>query len=366
MSIEVSPPCGPSSGVDRTTERRAVTPFRTGGISPVGHEHVVSVLERAARSGKPAHAYLFSGREGIGKKLVALQFACLLNCPDLDHDLDASCPTCRRIRSGNHPDVIVESPERGIIRIERIRNLRGFFRYAPIEGRFRVAIIDDAHAMNGPAQNALLKTLEEPPAGRLLILVTSSPFRLLPTVRSRCRRVRFNPIPVEALAEVLGREKGIEPDRARVLAAVSCGSMSRALELDASHFLDSKEAIISVLERPGAQGMSGLLQLSQNMAEGKRVLDAIDVAVTWLRDILVSKIMSDTSALFHVDSLDRISAAAQHQSTEKLLRVYDEMVKAAALLESEINVNANLVTDVMFLRITRILAGPSLGLVTAG
>ena len=330
----------------------------------VGHEQVVALLDESARNERPAHAYLFTGREGIGKKRVALQFARMLNCPDRKRDPEGTCSVCRRITSGNHPDVIVETPERNIIRIDRIRSLRNFFKYAPVEGRFRVAVLDDAHTMNGAAQNALLKTLEEPPAGRILVLVTANPFLLLPTVRSRCRRVRFSPLPTDMLAQLLHREVGIPEEKARALAAMSCGSVTRAMELNAFGYLELREQVISLLEEPGTMGLAGLLELSGSLAgDGKRLLDAIEAAVTWIRDVLISRIAMDSDSLIHGDSLDRISCAAQHHSTDQLLLVYDELVKAAGLVESEINVNNNLVADVMFLKITRILAGPSLGLV---
>lgn len=333
----------------------------------VGHEQVISFLEKSAKNERPAHAYLFTGIEGIGKKRVALHLARLLNCPDAESDKDGTCHVCRRIMSGNHPDVLVESPERNIIRIERIRSLRNFFRYAPVEGRFRVAVLDDAHAMNRSSQNALLKTLEEPPPGRILILVTANPFLLLPTVRSRCRRVRFGPLPVDALAKLLSHDKGVPEEKAQTLAAMSCGSVARALDLNASGFLELRDKVVSFLEHPGSDGVAGLLEFSADLvSDEKRMADAIEVAVTWIRDVLISKIASDTPSLIHRDSLDRILLAAQHQSTEQLLLVYEELTKAAALLESDINVNGNLVADLMFLRITHALAGPSLGLASAG
>jgi DNA polymerase-3 subunit delta' len=336
-------------------------------MSPmVGHEHVIALLLESARNGRPAHAYLFTGQEGIGKKQVALLFARMLNCPDPDRDPEGKCSACRRITSGNHPDVILEEPEKNIIRIDRIRSLRNFFKYAPVEGRFRVAVLNDAHTMNSAAQNALLKTLEEPPSGRILILVTANPFLLLPTVRSRCRRVRFHPLPTDVLAELLHRDSDIPEEKAQALAAMSCGSVARAIELNAIAYMELREQVISLLEEPGTLGLAGLLELSGSLAaDGKRLLEAIEIAVTWIRDVIIARVAPDSASFIHSDSLDRISCAAQHQGTEELLLVYDELARAAGLVASEINVNNNLVADVMFLKVTRILAGPSLGLVRA-
>lgn len=333
----------------------------------VGHERVIAFLERTAEEVRPAHAYLFTGREGVGKKKVAVTFACMLNCPDPKADPDRTCHVCRRIVAGNHPDFTLETPERGIIRIDTIRGLQNFFRYAPVEGQYRVIVIDDAHKMNLAAQNALLKTLEEPPPRRILILVTARPYALLATVRSRCRRVRFGPIPFEGLVEVLARDRGVPRERAEALAAMSYGSMSRSLEMDATSFLELREKVVSALEDPGAGGVGGLMELSASISgDSKGALDAIEIAATWIRDLLVTKIVDDTSLLIHRDSLDRISFTAQHHREEELLYAYGELVRASELIESDINVNRNLVTDVMLLRIARTLAGPGLGVVQTG
>jgi DNA polymerase-3 subunit delta' len=329
----------------------------------VGHETVMALLDRTVKDGHPAHAYLFTGQEGVGKKKAAVQFACMLNCPDPTRDPVGTCHVCRRIAAHNHPDFMMEAPERGIIRIDRIRNLRNYFRYAPAEARYRVMVMDDAHTMNVAAQNALLKTLEEPPIGRLLILVTSKPYLLLPTVRSRCRRVHFGPISFEALTELLEHDMGIQGEKAQALAAISCGSVSRALEMNASSILELREKVLAWLENPGQMGLAGLIELSANVSEErKKALDAIDVARAWVRDLLVEKTGGRSDGSVYRHSLDRIRSAAQHHGIEELLSVYDELTRAADLIEAEINVNPNLVTDVMFLRITRILAGPNLGI----
>lgn len=328
----------------------------------VGHQNVIELLKRTVDEGRPAHAYLFTGREGVGKKRVAVMFACMLNCPGgVNHD-DRSCNVCRRIIEEKHPDVFIERPERGKIRIDRIRALQSYFKYAPVEGRYRVTIIDDAHLMNHPSQNALLKTLEEPPPARMLILVSAKPTLLLPTVRSRCRRIRFGAIPVGPLASLLQTERGLSEDKARVLAAVSCGSVGRALKMEDSRFMDLREKVVTTLTDPGRGGVRRILELSTEISgDRNRVLDVIEIASTWIRDVLMEKIGSDRVDVIHGDFLDRISSSAQHQTTEELLSVYEEVINAAELIEAEINVNRNLATDLMLLRTARILAGPTLG-----
>jgi len=331
--------------------------------SLVGHDKVVAFLERIVREGRPAHAYLFTGREGVGKKRVAVRLACMLNCPDLDADPDGDCSVCRRIRALKHPDIVLEQPEKRMIRIERVRSVQSFFRYAPVEGRYRVSIIDDAHLMNRAAQNALLKTLEEPPSARMLILVTGKPSLLLPTVRSRCRRIRFGPIPSDLLASLLQHEWGIPPEQAQVLTAMSGGSVSRALEIGSSAFLGLRQEILASLSTPSQRGIAGLLELSATISSDRaKTAQAIEIAQTWIRDVLVKKISYDPSTIMNGDMLDRISFAAQHHDGEDLVSVYDELAKASELLDADFNVNRNLATDVLLMRIARILAGPTLGI----
>ncbi len=156
-------------------------------------------------SKRTAHAYLFSGIEGIGKKLVALEFARMLCCPEYAGEPGHECGTCEKINRGAHPDVLIEAPLKGSIRIDRIRNLQAFFKYSPIEAPYRVIVIDDAHTMNRAAQNALLKTLEEPPSFGVLILITSKPSSLLPTVLSRLRKIKFAPLARSDVAKELFR-----------------------------------------------------------------------------------------------------------------------------------------------------------------
>ncbi len=326
---------------------------------PLGHDHIFSLLRQTVIEARPAHAYLFSGPDGVGKKLMAVRFSQMLNCPILQDDSSASCPVCRRISEEKHPDFIIEKPLRGMIRIDRVRFIQGFFQFAPVEGFFRVAVIDDAHTMNSAAQNALLKTLEEPPAGRVLILVTSKPFLLLPTVRSRCRRIRFSPIGNDVILEILNRQ-GISREDVPLIGTICRGSVGRALQISGSRFLHLRHQVIELLADSQSIGIRGNLELSAEISKDRDVaLDSIEIALSWVRDVLVVKKGSSGSAVINSDLLDRVVFSAQHLSTEQLFSIYDELLKASELIEAEINVNRNLVLDVLHLRIRRILAGES-------
>lgn len=322
-----------------------------------GHEEILASLEQTVLQARPAHAYLFTGRDGIGKKLAAMLFASMVNCPEFPRDPEASCSVCRRILGRKHPDVILEAPVRGMIRIEQVRDIQRFCQYAPVEGQHRVVVMDDAHTLNRAAQNALLKTLEEPPTRRILILVTSKPFLLLPTVRSRCRRVRFSPLAPSVLAPLLERQ-GIIPEKASVLAAMSGGSASRALEMNSSNFLLLREKVLAVLSDSGKIGIRERLELAAEIATDRNtVRDTIDIALSWIRDLLSVRTGNESLEYINIDVLDRIVSEAQHLTSEMLLSMHEEVSKASELAEAEFNVNKNLVMDVLLLNILRLQTG---------
>ncbi len=330
----------------------------------LGHDRAVAFLERAARDERVAHAYLFSGVEGVGKKMAAMRFAAELNCPSRPEDKQQACPSCRRVLQSAHPDVICERPDKGRIRVDRVREMQLFLAYAPIEGRSRIVIIDDAHLMNPAAQNALLKTLEEPPPNRVIVLVTANPSLLLPTVLSRCRRVRFSPMAPSIIADYLCREKGLDPERAGAIAGMAGGSLARALEIDSAKFVELRNRIARALVDPGKEGLRGLLGLSALIAASDETATlATELAAALVRDLLLYRIGYTGEEILHRDILETLTPVTQHFHEDDLLNVYNEICRAAELIRLPTNVNKTLVMDVMLLKIARIMAGPNWGVV---
>lgn len=230
-------------------------PFR----DVVGHRALVSLLARSIARDSLPPSLIFAGPAGIGKRLLALALAQATNCPtpiDVVHpgradtrgvDACGQCASCLRIARGVHPDVIVLAPDdKGSIRVEPVRDLIDRVGYRPFEGRTRVVVINDADALVNSAQNSLLKTLEEPPSASVFILVTSRPDLLLPTVQSRCPRLRFQPLTASEVAQVLVRSGASEPD-ARAIAATADGSVERALAEDAAELVESRAIAVRVL-----------------------------------------------------------------------------------------------------------------------
>src|SRR6266851_1809829 len=234
-------------------------PFR----DVIGHRRLVALLARAVHRESLPPSLILSGPSGIGKRLVATATAQALNCtallagasvpagapsePLFEVDACGKCAACARIARGVHPDVILVEPgDTGSIRIDQVRDIVDRAAYRPFEGRRRAVIVDEADAMMPAAQNALLKTLEEPPSASVFMLVTSRPDMLLGTVQSRCPRLRFRPLGADDVAAVL-MTRGRREDEARAAAATADGSIALALEGSAGEFVEARDVAGRVL-----------------------------------------------------------------------------------------------------------------------
>ena len=220
-----------------------------------GHRRLLELTARAALRGSLPPSLIFAGPEGVGKRLAAIALAQFVNCP-APAVLDACgvCASCSRIARGVHPDVLLIKPgETGSIRIEQVRDAIDRSAYRPFEGKRRVVIVDDADAMVPEAQNAMLKTLEEPPAGSTFVLVTARPDVLLPTVRSRCQRLRFGMLAPSEIAAVLEANHEYSAAEAHAAAAAADGSIGRALEGGSEEFATARDAAATLLTGVGSR-----------------------------------------------------------------------------------------------------------------
>ena len=221
-----------------------------------GHRHLLELLSGAVSRASLSPSLIFAGPDGVGKRKAAVGLAQLLSCSSLVQadgiGLDAcgTCASCTRIARGVHADVLLIQPgDSGNIKLDQIRDAIDKSAYRPFEGRKRVVIVDEADALIVEAQNALLKTLEEPPSASMFVLVTSRPDVLLPTVRSRCQRLRFGRLEPGEVATVLSRDHGYSEAEARAAASSSDGSVSSALAGGSEDFVEARAAAASLLER---------------------------------------------------------------------------------------------------------------------
>jgi DNA polymerase III subunit delta' len=222
----------------------------------VGHRRIVDLLSRAVSRDSLPPSLIFAGPGGVGKRKVAIAVAQALNCvsPRTGSDFDSCgvCQACSRIERGVHPDVLVVEPgENGSIKVDQVRDIVDRAMYRPFDGRRRVVIVDDADALVPSAQNALLKTLEEPPSSSVFMLVTSRPDLLLATVVSRCPRLRFRALDLSDVVAALKRMGKTEAE-ARAAAVSAGGSLGMALEASAGDLVETRDVARRVLTQAAA------------------------------------------------------------------------------------------------------------------
>lgn len=286
------------------------------------------------------HAWLFTGPEGVGKETAARAFARSLLCrAPRDGEACGECPSCGKVERGVHPDLLQVLPEalaveRGLLareelgrtpsrelKIEQVRNLEGMLALSPVEGERRVVLLLGADSMNVPAQNAFLKTLEEPPAGTHLVLLAEAGDALLATIRSRCVRVPFGPLPLDFVAERVAQERGIAEDEARLLAALAGGSLGRALALT-PEALEDRAEILSEIESLDARDFRPVLALAERMAAGGRAGAEIllDAVALFYRDVAVVAEGGPEEVVANRDLLPLLRRAAERGCRDAISR----------------------------------------------
>jgi DNA polymerase-3 subunit delta' len=298
----------------------------------LGHEFQKRSLLRAVRHSRIAHSYLFFGPEGVGKKLVAIEFAKVLNCiKTLEEELESegepfSCNSCKKIDKGMHPDVfLVEYKGVKDIKVDQIREEveeRLFLK--PFEGRFKVAIIDEAERMNPNAQNAFLKTLEEPPSDSIIILIASQPELLLPTIRSRCQLLEFTGIPDEIMVDEIKKRTDLSTEEAWVSAKLSSGSFGRALGFDKEALAERKEMLVRLsninpLYASHVLGFLESIQKGSSWDDMEKVSFLFEVISLWLRDLALVKLGFEQDALTNRDLSSLASTLAGRWSVDNIL-----------------------------------------------
>jgi DNA polymerase-3 subunit delta' len=298
----------------------------------LGHEFQKSSLIRAVRDSRISHSYLFFGPEGVGKRLVAIEFAKILNClKTLDGESystkePCSCNSCKKIDKGIHSDVfLVEYKGVKDIKVDQIREEveeRLFLK--PFEGRFKVAIIDEAERMNPNAQSAFLKTLEEPPTDSIIILITSQPESLLLTIRSRCQLFEFKGVPDEILVDEIKKRTDLSTEEAWVATKLSSGSLGRALRLDKEVLAERKEMLVKLsnINPHYASHVLGFLESIQkgsSWEDMEMVSFLFEVISLWLRDLALVKLGFEQDALTNRDLSSLATNLASRWSVDNIL-----------------------------------------------
>jgi DNA polymerase-3 subunit delta' len=319
-----------------------------------GHHQLFALLGRAAVKGTLPPSLVFAGPEGVGKRRAAIALAQLLNCQarrtDQPHAC-GECSACRRIARGVHADVLIVEPgETGSIKVDRIREAIEQAAYRPFEGRRRVVIVDDADAVLPDGQNALLKTLEEPPPASTFVLVTSRPDMLLPTVRSRCQTMRFGRLAPGEVAAVLMRDHGYDEADAHAAAALSDGSVGAALEGATDEFRLARDSAVRTLETlSDARDPRGRLEGAKALAGAGRDVDRAELAQrlhalsSMLRDLGVLLSGADERRLANADLRARLQRLLRSFDGDRAVRAFQAVDRALAALDR--NASPKIVAD---------------------
>ena len=326
----------------------------------VGHRRVLGLLSRAVARDTLPPSLLLAGPAGVGKRTTALALAQAVNCLEpiagagFERDACGACQACRRIQRGVHPDVIVVEPvETGKIRIDQVRDVIDRAGYRPFEGRRRVVVVDEADALVEAAQNALLKTLEEPPPASIFVLVSSLPDALLSTVRSRCPRLRLGELPAGEVAEALIRDHGYAEAEARAAAAEAGGSIGRALAAASADLAEAREIARRVLEQAvRVTDPARRLELTKVLApavkgtpaqERQQLSANLRALASLLRDVGLLAAEADQSGLANADLAPQLQALARSLDGERSLRAYAAVDHALTSLER--NASPKIVAD---------------------
>jgi DNA polymerase III subunit delta' len=318
-----------------------------------GHDRPVTILKRALANKMLAHAYLFSGDTGIGKRLTAVALAAAVNCGNSGPGGGCGeCPSCRKVAAGAHPDVHVLVPDGDDIKIDQIRQIQSDLALKPFEGEKKVLLVDSAERMNQAAANAFLKTLEEPPGDTLIILVTPMPQSLLSTIRSRCQEIRFQPLPRRTLAQALVKKRGLPEEDAWFLAALAQGSMGRGLEMDVAQEKDERGRIAAFWAGLPRTSDGEALALAEGYAKDREGFDRLlDIGVECLRDALVFRETGDERLLVQPGAAEQYRTWEELFSEQRMLADFDLLTLSRNLLGRR--VSAQLVAENVMLKLGR-------------
>jgi DNA polymerase III subunit delta' len=310
-----------------------------------GHEKQIALLKSAITGGRLAHAYLFHGRDGIGKKAAAMAFAAAILCDMKQAEACHTCLSCKKTDHGNHPDLITIAAEGTFIKIRAVKDLLHTMAFRPLEGGRRLFIIDEADRMSQAAANALLKTLEEPSPANILVLITSKPYALPKTILSRCQQIRFSPLRQETVAAYLEKKESLAGETARMIAAAAEGSIQRALQLKRDDYLTDRKAVMGHIAADHSGDSLQRLALMRFLGKDKKdVPEKLSLLLSCFRDALVWKELPGDQTPANSGEKDFIQAVTRLTAGDILFNLQTISASIRAL---EYNANKLLTLEAM-------------------
>ncbi|MEK9629402.1 MAG: DNA polymerase III subunit delta' [Nitrospinota bacterium] len=325
----------------------------------LGHEKPRQILNNALQNSSVAHAYLFYGQESIGKKQIAIEFAKSLNCESgTEGEPCDNCITCQKIDNRTHPDFFYLEPVKSTptareasIKIEAIRELQRKLAFRPYEGKVKVAVIDDADLMNLQAANSFLKTLEEPPSATILILISSHPFKLLPTIISRCQTIKFQPLIPENVKKILQEsfsEEEVDENTITFRTLRSRGSVKKALAEDMEDIANIRKEIVNLLELISFDRMDIVFSHAKSWASQSDQWETLlNELMELVRDLAFFRSGCSESEIYNRDIATTLKPLAQKRSVKSWLDMFHAIHNTKMALSG--NANAQLFFENMLI-----------------
>lgn len=319
----------------------------------VGHKDVIRYIQNAVKEDKVSHAYIINGEKGSGKKMLAKLFAMTLLCENGNQDPCNTCHSCIQAESGNHPDIIMLSHEKeNSIGVDDIREqINNTIDIKPYQSSYKVYIVPQADLMTVQAQNALLKTIEEPPEYAVIMLLTENADTLLATITSRCVMVKLRNIKDTLIRKYLMERLGIPDYKADICAAFAQGNMGKAIMLaNSEHFNEIREDALHLLQNIHDMELEEIIRMVSEVTAYKiEITDFLDIIQIWYRDVLLYKATKETEKVVLKDQINYMKEQARRSSYEGIELILKSLEKAKRRLGA--NVNFDLVMELLFLTI---------------
>ncbi len=333
----------------------------------IGQDSAIKILRAAVGNKRCASSYLFVGQEGVGKKLVALSFAQAINCQRqsdanksiaIDNfDACGECLSCRKIIQEKYPDVEIISPQKTSISINQIRLVQKSSFLKPMQAKQKIYIINNAETLTEEAMNCFLKTLEEPSAKVIFILITSNLLYLFPTIISRCQIIKFNMLNKENISKILMQKYGVGEDEAYLLASISGGSIGKAFNYLNYGVVNNRKNMVELLNEIESNNLSVLLQEAETLSKTEDDIQTLlNLFLSLYRDILITRIFLDSEdektgnkLLVNTDFWSDIKDKAKSSSILNVQDKIEIILNTKELIEK--NVNSRLALETMFLKL---------------
>lgn len=311
----------------------------------LGHERIIRHLQNAIQMNKTSHAYIFNGEDGCGKNVTADIFAAALQCFEGGIQPCGKCKSCIQASSYNHPDIIRVIHEKTIISVEDIRiQLNNDIQIKPYSGKYKIYIIDEAEKMNEQAQNALLKTIEEPPEYAKILLLTNNSTLFLPTILSRCVILDFKPLPKDLIKGYLMEKYKVPDYLADISAVFSGGIPGKAVRYACSEdFIGMKDEITHLMKHIYDMKHQEIIEALKYFNTQKKIIyECIDLMLLWFRDVLMFKATQNANLILYKEEIEYIQKQASSSSFEGINHIINEFEKIKKRLKANVNFEVSL------------------------